>query len=772
VLEDIDTLIYAKDLLISNEDREMLFDHLLVLLRHWQNNCQSCSNGVEDIEKMQHNNADCEPFEYQFLVKNILEIIKNMLDDSESESDLPEHIKSNDVSSSKELISSLLLQLEEMMSVQEPNELIYLKQQDDSLEEEHKTLKTDRVIEISMNKTRQLEDKMKQLEADNEKHRSYKDEAIKYKEFQLKMKKHETDLDRQAMSSLVVVAIDFGTTYSGWAFSYKDDYKRDPLKITTNAIQNTNISPKVPTCILINSDGETPHSIGYEAEDYYAEICENGEQYQWFFFKRFKMMLFREKGMTRRDTLEDETGKKLPAMRVFSLFIDFLRKDVLEILSKHIDESFFASDIHWVLTVPAIWNDAAKQFMREAAQQAGIPGKNLSLCLEPEAASIYCRHLAVSMCTTLISPFSPGTKYLVLDAGGGTVDITVHEVTHNGNLKELYKASGGAWGGTKVDEAFEEFLSRIVGPEVISKFKSECYDDYIHLFCEFESSKRQFFQSTRSAVTMRIPISLYDLCNVFKKTNVRELIRQSRFESKVRLFGGKLRIDCDVFNEFFEPTVRKIISHVENILTESSVDGCAAILMVGGFSGSLVLQENVKSTFKDLNVIIPVDTELAVVKGAVIFGHQPATITERICKYTYGNETTHRYSDRCNHPKGRVEKDENGDLRCHDIFRIHVKTGQSVKLDEEQPERITCPITDNQTTIGVDVYVSSSTNPQLTTEDGCNHIGSLTVPISDTSSGRNHKFGISFIFGGTEIVVKVVDKESGEMMLKSVDFLG
>jgi len=30
------------------------------------------------------------------------------------------------------------------------------------------------------------------------------------------------------------------------------------------------------------------------------------------------------------------------------------------------------SEIHWVLTVPAIWNDSAKQFMREAAQDVSI----------------------------------------------------------------------------------------------------------------------------------------------------------------------------------------------------------------------------------------------------------------------------------------------------------------------------------------------------------------------------------------------------------------
>jgi hypothetical protein len=34
-----------------------------------------------------------------------------------------------------------------------------------------------------------------------------------------------------------------------------------------------------------------------------------------------------------------------------------------------VDDGIRNSDIHWVLTVPAIWNDAAKQFMREAAEE-------------------------------------------------------------------------------------------------------------------------------------------------------------------------------------------------------------------------------------------------------------------------------------------------------------------------------------------------------------------------------------------------------------------
>lgn len=49
---------------------------------------------------------------------------------------------------------------------------------------------------------------------------------------------------------------------------------------------------------------------------------------------------------------------------------------------------------------------------------------------------------------------------------GGTVDITVHEVMDGGKLNELHKASGGAWGGTKVDESFRQFIIKLVGKNV------------------------------------------------------------------------------------------------------------------------------------------------------------------------------------------------------------------------------------------------------------------------------------------------------------------
>lgn len=35
---------------------------------------------------------------------------------------------------------------------------------------------------------------------------------------------------------IIVAAIDFGTTYSGYAYSFKDEYINDPMKVNKNNI--------------------------------------------------------------------------------------------------------------------------------------------------------------------------------------------------------------------------------------------------------------------------------------------------------------------------------------------------------------------------------------------------------------------------------------------------------------------------------------------------------------------------------------------------------
>lgn len=58
----------------------------------------------------------------------------------------------------------------------------------------------------------------------------------------------------------------------------------------------------------------------------------------------------------------------MPAQIVFCHSIKFLKDHLVKHLESNLSE-LSEGDIHWVLTVPSIWNDSAKQFMREAASK-------------------------------------------------------------------------------------------------------------------------------------------------------------------------------------------------------------------------------------------------------------------------------------------------------------------------------------------------------------------------------------------------------------------
>ena len=70
--------------------------------------------------------------------------------------------------------------------------------------------------------------------------------------------------------------------------------------------------------------------------------------------------------------IKDEMGKMFPAIKVFSMSIAALVDDMVSAGGKTVGGELVKSDVHWVLTVPAIWSDAAKQFMREAAQMEPV----------------------------------------------------------------------------------------------------------------------------------------------------------------------------------------------------------------------------------------------------------------------------------------------------------------------------------------------------------------------------------------------------------------
>lgn len=98
-------------------------------------------------------------------------------------------------------------------------------------------------------------------------------------------------------NAFIVAAIDFGTTYSGYAFSTRHEFEQDPLRVIASnwmTGSRVSISLKTSSCILFRPDRHF-HSFGFDAEDKYVDLTMDNEHHSWFFFKRFKMMLYAAK---------------------------------------------------------------------------------------------------------------------------------------------------------------------------------------------------------------------------------------------------------------------------------------------------------------------------------------------------------------------------------------------------------------------------------------------------------------------------------------------
>ena len=90
----------------------------------------------------------------------------------------------------------------------------------------------------------------------------------------------------------------------------------------------------------------------------------------------------------------------------------------------------------------------------------------LLLTLEPEAAAVTAQRDAPDM-------FHKGDTILVLDCGGGTVDVTTHRLESREpfRLSLLSPASGGFWGSTCIDDRFCGFLEELFGPESMLRLR-------------------------------------------------------------------------------------------------------------------------------------------------------------------------------------------------------------------------------------------------------------------------------------------------------------
>ncbi|KAK3576503.1 hypothetical protein CHS0354_034178 [Potamilus streckersoni] len=575
-------------------------------------------------------------------------------------------------------------------------------------------------------------------------------------------------------TALVVVAMDIGTAFSGYALSFVDLY----LKKSINDVQarqwrsSAHTTGKTPTCVLCKPNKEFD-SFGYDAENKFASLAEKEEHQGWYFFQNFKMRLYQEKNLDRNIELIDVSGtKRMPALDVFAMSIKFLKDDAIHQAQEN-KTGLSETDFYWILTVPAIWSDKSKQFMREAAEKAGIEPSQLRLALEPECASVFCREISIRRSTSNSGnganflPMESGTRYMVIDMGGGTIDVTVHETTSTGALKELHQASGGDWGATKVNEAFNSFMVKMFGVQVWKEFRETCMEDFFKFTRDFEQKK---YVPPEDQVNIPMPVSLIDLHRKKEGCELEQTVASMPFptDASVSYRRGKLTMNAAQFKErFFGECIKDILDHIKKILGE--VPNLKRLLLVGGFSECSLVKNAIKREFPHYTITVPEEAATAVLRGAILYGRDPSVIKSRICKFTYGFDWSEEYNPMI-HPRDKRIDTDDGPY-CSDIFKKLVEVGQEVNVGHCSDETETFVTYKSQERIAFPFYKSTQKSPRFVTDEGCTHIGTLYMDVPYSREGVNRSVFIQVQFGGTEITAKVRDRTGHRVKSARFDLL-
>ncbi|XP_029687858.1 heat shock 70 kDa protein 12A isoform X5 [Takifugu rubripes] len=628
----------------------------------------------------------------------------------------------------------------------------------------------------------------------------------------------ETEQMPSGPSFVVVVAIDFGTTSSGYAYAFAKEPECIHVMRRWEGGDPGVSNQKTPTTILLTPDRKF-HSFGYAARDFYHDL-DPSESKLWLYLEKFKMKLHTTANLSINTDLHAANGKRVKALDIFAYALAFFKEQALKELSDQTGSEFDNNDVRWVITVPAIWKMPAKQFMREAAYKAALASRDapeqLIIALEPEAASIYCRklrlHQMVDLGTQtthndlgtndnvgsgmtqakehvrrnrqsrtflvenvigeLWSELEEGDRYVVVDCGGGTVDLTVHQIRlPEGHLKELYKASGGPYGSLGIDYEFEKLLCKIFGQDFIDQFKIKRPAAWVDLMIAFESRKRAAAPDRTNPLNINLPFSFIDYYKKFRGHSVEHALRKSNVDFVKWSSQGMLRMSPDAMNSLFKPTIDHIIQHLTELFEKPEVGEIKFLFLVGGFAESPLLQQAVQNMLQGRSrVIIPHDVGLTILKGAVLFGLDPSIIKVRRSPLTYGVGVLNRFVEG-KHPADKLLV-KDGTRWCTDVFDTFIAADQSVALGEKVKRSYT-PAKPSQQVIVIHIYCSEDENVGFISQPGVRKCGTLRLDVSGTKTvAPRREIQTLMQFGDTEIRAMALDVSTGRTVKSSIDFLG
>jgi molecular chaperone DnaK (HSP70) len=452
----------------------------------------------------------------------------------------------------------------------------------------------------------------------------------------------------------IVICVDFGTTYSGVAAAYSAT--PDEIDIVKSWPGGNGItSDKVPT--------EIAYDLCKSDEDDNA----NAVGVRWGFqFKPHETRLRCIKLFLQRTSslphfvspLETAAQLRKCGRTVMDAVTDYLKKiyeHTMETMVRRYGESFMkTTKVDFVLTVPAIWSDAAKNATLQAAERAGMGSRHeLKLISEPEAAAVY------TLKTIQPGGLRVGQNYVVCDAGGGTVDLIAYKVTQVNPLRieESAVGTGGLCGSAFLNYRFEDAVRRRLGQERYTDMRDKKPKTWMMGLRYFEEFvKRNFNEDEHSEVNVPFP-GLPD-------------------DEEAGLDCGFMVMSAEQVKEIFDPVISEVVSLVEGQVEAVRTKGglVSGIILVGGFGQSNYLYTKLKQHFtseppptysetptheaaqaqhQSIEILQPIHAWTAVVRGGVVRGIEGSAVETRRSRWAYGtsyatvfDESKHPIEDR------------------------------------------------------------------------------------------------------------------------------
>jgi molecular chaperone DnaK (HSP70) len=344
---------------------------------------------------------------------------------------------------------------------------------------------------------------------------------------------------------------------------------------------------------------------------------------------------------------------------------------------------------------------------------------------------------------------------------GGTTDVVFHVKRQDGRIKEMNRGGGCTAGSGHIDNAFLQFLVRVLGAPAVREFLDESKVELLELLRDFEGNKCQLTTNHKTPLSVRIPVGLERICRkIHKGETMTSLFTKSVYRDKVKVSDNKMHFDPSLFYDFVRSACIDIARCIKSVLSEKNAKDCSNLILVGGMAGSNVVQEVLKNELEGKTniqrIVVPPEPELAVLKGAVMFGHQPRSIFQRVIRYTYGLRKAKLFNPDV-HPQDRMVTLQGMDF-VTDVFCPFISAGSRAPVGFMSYDSLTT-IEPFQKVIEIDVYFSSDLNPTYVTDKNTWILGKIEYQVPNPSREERTIY-IEFIFGDTELIINITDRKT------------